>query len=68
MLSLTDGEMYWQDPVKSQEVETAAYVVLTHLRRNDKASALPVLMWLMRQRSPYGGFYSTQVLERNHLQ
>lgn len=47
--------------MKSLEIETAGYVLLAHANENDINAALPVMKWLIQQRSPYGGFISTQV-------
>lgn len=59
--SASDGQKYWQHPVKSQEVEIAGYVLLTYAKQRDQNGGLPILRWLVSQRTPYGGFQSTQV-------
>ncbi|XP_045204827.2 CD109 antigen-like [Mercenaria mercenaria] len=56
----SDGTKHWQNSVKSIEVETAGYVLLAYSKQNNINGALPVLKWLIQQRSPYGGYISTQ--------
>ncbi|XP_076341788.1 alpha-2-macroglobulin-like protein 1 [Tachypleus tridentatus] len=62
-----DSKMYWrkEDTKLSQStlVELASYVLLTYLKLGGtenfkKASSL--VQWLMDNRNPYGGFFSTQ--------
>ncbi|WAQ99428.1 CPMD8-like protein, partial [Mya arenaria] len=56
-----DGLVYWRQSTKSQEVEVAAYVLLTYALRRDTEKGLPILRWIIKQRSPYGGYFSTQI-------
>ncbi|XP_052281092.1 CD109 antigen-like [Dreissena polymorpha] len=56
-----DGDTrFWENSVKSQEIEIAGYALLAYARLRDTARGLPVLRWLVKQRTPYGGFLSTQ--------
>ena len=55
---------YWYR-APSAEVEMTAYVLMAKLVAegpNALASVQPIIQWLTRQRNPYGGFSSTQVL------
>ena len=55
----------WQPPkpsVRALDVEMTAYALLAYNQRDDTINGLRVLKWLGRQRNPYGGFISTQVV------
>ncbi|XP_060591789.1 CD109 antigen-like isoform X2 [Ruditapes philippinarum] len=56
----SDGTKRWKNEVRSIEIETAGYALLAYAKQNNINGALPVLKWLVQQRSPYGGFISTQ--------
>lgn len=59
--------MYWNRELKSfnnaespsVNVEIAAYALMAFVKMNRAAEALPIMRWLMTQRSSAGGFYST---------
>ncbi|XP_032689989.1 CD109 antigen-like isoform X2 [Odontomachus brunneus] len=66
------GLKWWSKPVpkddknphyalpRSVDVEMTSYALLSYLRRNLLADAIPVMKWLIKQRNPEGGFASTQ--------
>ncbi|XP_050465402.1 thioester-containing protein 1 allele S3-like isoform X2 [Cataglyphis hispanica] len=45
---------------RSVDVEMTSYALLSYLRRNLVADAIPVMKWLVKQRNTEGGFASTQ--------
>ncbi|KAL6449226.1 hypothetical protein ACFW04_000704 [Cataglyphis niger] len=45
---------------RSVDVEMTSYALLSYLRRNLIADAIPVMKWLVKQRNTEGGFASTQ--------
>jgi CD109 antigen len=63
----SDDKMYWNREAKlfstsespSVNVEIAAYVLMAFVKTNRAAEALPIMNWLMTQRTSEGGFYST---------
>ncbi|XP_067664533.1 CD109 antigen-like [Haliotis asinina] len=42
------------------DIETTAYVLLSHVVRGELGEGLKVMKWIVRQRNPNGGFTSTQ--------
>ncbi|KAH3838764.1 hypothetical protein DPMN_112179 [Dreissena polymorpha] len=66
--NLSPGDTrFWENSVKSQEIEIAGYALLAYARLRDTARGLPVLRWLVKQRTPYGGFLSTQVMQYKEM-
>lgn len=51
----------WFSMPRSVDVEMTSYNMLTYLRRNLIADALPLMKWMIKQRNAEGGFASTQV-------
>ncbi|KAL5004830.1 hypothetical protein ScPMuIL_018286 [Solemya velum] len=57
---------YWYYRAPSAEVEMTAYALLAMLTNEDHTNetivddAMPVVLWLTKQRNPWGGFSSTQ--------
>ncbi|KAH0630568.1 hypothetical protein JD844_013751 [Phrynosoma platyrhinos] len=62
-----DNLLYYHPPAPSAEVELTAYVLLAHLAKqpapseSDLATATRIVLWLIKQQNPTGGFSSTQV-------
>ncbi|XP_011255612.1 CD109 antigen isoform X2 [Camponotus floridanus] len=66
------GIKWWSKPIpkddknphyslpRSVDVEMTSYALLSYLRRNLVADAIPVMKWLVKQRNTEGGFASTQ--------
>ena len=48
-------------PPPTNEIEITSYALLTYVRRNDIASAIPILKWLVSKQNDLGGYSSTQV-------
>ncbi|XP_052794417.1 CD109 antigen-like isoform X2 [Mya arenaria] len=62
---VTEGNnIYWKNDSSSLSVETTAYALLTYSTRDsgqgDRDNGFKILLWLAKQRNPYGGFVSTQ--------
>lgn len=63
----TDDKMYWYREIKtfstsespSVNVEIAAYAIMAFVTAGRTIEAVPIMNWLMTQRSTAGGFYST---------
>lgn len=53
--------MYSTYDVKPSAIETAAYVLLTHVVKGDMTSGRPIAKWLISQINGKGGYLSTQV-------
>ncbi|CAG5136701.1 unnamed protein product [Candidula unifasciata] len=71
----TDGLTFWHqvqapktstsswespNPTQSTDTEMTAYILLTYIVRGEIAKAKNIVQWLIKQRSPHGGFQSTQ--------
>lgn len=64
----TDDKMYWNREVKSfntaespsVNVEIAAYAIMAFVKAGRATEGIPVMNWLMTQRSSAGGFYSVK--------
>ncbi|XP_012262615.2 CD109 antigen-like isoform X2 [Athalia rosae] len=56
----TDNKNPWYSLPSSVNVEMTSYAMLTYLRRNMVANAIPIMKWLVSQRNSDGGFASTQ--------
>lgn len=54
--------MYSTYDVKPSAIETAAYVLLTHVKKGDMTSGRPIAKWMISQINGKGGFLSTQVI------
>lgn len=73
MAMTKQGVKWWSKPIpkddknphyslpRSVDVEMTSYALLSYLRRNLVADAIPVMKWLVKQRNTEGGFASTQV-------
>lgn len=48
----------WQP--SSQDIEIAAYALLSHFLHHQVSEGIPIMRWLSRQRNSLGGFASTQ--------
>lgn len=59
-ISKDDKNPHYSLP-QSVDVEMTSYVLLTYLKHNLIADAIPVMKWLIKQRNMEGGFASTQV-------
>jgi CD109 antigen len=63
----SDDKMFWNREVKSfnngespsVNVEISAYALMAFVKTKRASEALPIMNWLMTQRSSAGGFYST---------
>ncbi|CAC5375280.1 CD109 [Mytilus coruscus] len=53
-------KMYSTYDVKPSAIETAAYVLLTHVEKGDMTSGRPIAKWMISQINGKGGFLSTQ--------
>ncbi|XP_052062157.1 C3 and PZP-like alpha-2-macroglobulin domain-containing protein 8 isoform X2 [Mytilus californianus] len=53
-------KMYSTYDVKPSAIETAAYVLLTHVKKGDMTSGRPIAKWMISQINGKGGFLSTQ--------
>ena len=54
----------WRPPYKqasANDIEMTSYALLTYVKRDDVASALPILKWLISKQNDLGGYSSTQV-------
>ncbi|XP_072743357.1 thioester-containing protein 1 allele R1 isoform X2 [Anoplolepis gracilipes] len=72
MATTKQGIKWWSKPIpkddknphyslpRSVDVEMTSYALLSYLRRNLVADAIPVMKWLVKQRNTEGGFASTQ--------
>ncbi|XP_029178168.1 CD109 antigen-like isoform X2 [Nylanderia fulva] len=72
MAMTKQGVKWWSKPIpkndknphyslpRSVDVEMTSYALLSYLRRNLVADAIPVMKWLIKQRNTEGGFASTQ--------
>ncbi|XP_075719802.1 CD109 antigen-like [Rhinoderma darwinii] len=49
---------YWQP--RTTNIETAAYALLSHYQQSRIVEGIPVMKWLIQQRSHLGGYSSTQ--------
>ena len=45
----------------AKDIEATAYALLTYLEWGEILEARPIFDWLVSQRTPHGGFQSTQV-------
>ncbi|KAH3843071.1 hypothetical protein DPMN_116578 [Dreissena polymorpha] len=48
---------------QARDIETTSYVLLIYATHQDVVVSLKIVKWLVEQRSPSGGFGSTQVRE-----
>lgn len=65
------GQIFWykekiKETIYSYHIETAAYALMTFMKREEKKSetryletAIKIMNWMMTNKNPNGGFYST---------
>lgn len=60
-IQIIDGDIrYWKADNPSKQVEVASYAILAYVQLERQLEATDILRWLISERNPVGGFYSTE--------